>query len=420
MSRSRRYLAIVLLVVAPAPAALGQDEDWLDRLGASLSWANDDGSLRARVSGSLELDLYHTPEVRADLRFSDEETLFAPRLCLFLDGQAGTRTYGFAQVRIDTGFDPTDESLEARFDEWALRLAVLDAGHLNLQAGKFATVVGAWTRRHHAWENPFVTAPLVYEGLTPMWDRRATVSIPQVLRRAHVVPLSPSEGVALDKHQRLPIVWGPVYATGAAAAGTVGRFDYAFEVKNAALCARPESWEPDERPWDTPAFGARLGWRPNVMWDLGLSAARGTYLTPGAADLLPPDTSAHNHRQDVLALDAGFAHRHLQVWAEIYGARFTAPGVDDLDTLSWYIETKYKFTPRLFGAVRVNQQLYADVDDPASGTIAWGRETWRLDLALTVRFTPHVQVKVQYSPQREEPSPEGLTHAFAAQFNARF
>jgi len=420
MSLQRLPTSAACLLAVFATSATAQKEDWLDRLGETLSWASGDNALRARVSGSLELDVFHTPDVRADLRFSDDETLFAPLLCLFFDGQAGERTYGFAQLRVDTGFDPTDESLEPRLDEWALRVALGDDGGLNLQAGKFATVVGSWTRRHHAWENPFVTAPLTHEGLTAMWDRRATVSMPQVLRRGHVVPASPAEGVALDKHQRLPIVWGPVYATGAAVAGTLGRFDYAFEVKNAALCSRPESWEPDERPWDTPAFGARLGWQPEVAWDLGVSLARGTYLTPGAADLLPPGASAHEHRQDVVALDAAYAHRHLQLWAEVYAARFTAPGIEDLDTMAYYLEAKYKFSPRLFGAVRWNQQLYAEVDDPAGDRIAWGRETWRVDLALTFRLTPHMQVKVQYSPQHEDPSPEGTTHAFAAQFNARF
>ena len=91
-----------------------------------------------------------------------------------------------------------------------------------------------------------------------MWDRSATRSHAQLLRRAHVAPNSDDAGLASDKSRRIPVIWGPVYASGVAAAGTIGRFDYALEAKNAPLSARPESWDLDDEPWGGPAFAGRV------------------------------------------------------------------------------------------------------------------------------------------------------------------
>ena len=83
---------------------------------------------------------------------------------------------------------------------------------LNLQVGKFATVVGSWVQRHDSWQNPLITAPLPYENLTPLSDGDVPGSPADLLGRRRV---------ADDKGEWLPIIWGPVYATGGSAFGRV-------------------------------------------------------------------------------------------------------------------------------------------------------------------------------------------------------
>src|SRR5690606_24113991 len=134
--------------------------------GERLSAGTADGAFGARISGLLDLETYFLPRPAPGLVYTDGRTLFNPRLSLFLDAQAGDRIYGFAQVRVDRGFDPAKGSLGARFDEYALRMALRRDGRLNFQAGRFASVVGHWIQRHGSWENPFVTAPPAYENLT--------------------------------------------------------------------------------------------------------------------------------------------------------------------------------------------------------------------------------------------------------------
>jgi hypothetical protein len=407
---------LALALVSGAWAA----DDIFDRVSEALTFTSSDNTIRAHVSGLLDLEGYYTPDTRSDLRFDDDDTLFNPRLSLFLDAQLGEHGYVFAQSRVDRGFDPAEETARVRLDELAVRFAIVPDGRLNLQAGKFATVVGNWTHRHKSWENPFITAPLLYENLTGMWDGSATVSATQLLRRAHVVPASDSAGIASDKSRRLPIIWGPSYASGAAAAGAIGRFEYAVELKNAALSARPASWDFDDRSWGAPSGNGRIGYRPDEAWNFGLSAGHGTYLARTAIPTATPGTSASDYRQTIVGGDLAYAHRHLQCWAEFYTSRFEIPSIGAVRTSGWYVEAKYKFAPQWSGAARWNQQTFSRITGDDGLPIRWGRNVWRLDLALIHRLSAHTQVKLQYSPQHEQPAPRKLTHTVSAQFTTRF
>jgi hypothetical protein len=84
------------------------------------------------------------------------------------------------------------------------------------------------------------------------------------------------------------------------------------------------------------------------------------------------------------------------------------------------LEAKYKFTPQLFGALRWNEQLFGDVPDGAGGHISWGQDLGRIDAALGYRFTPHTQLKLQYSFQQETTGQKDDNHLVAAQFTIRF
>jgi hypothetical protein len=376
--------------------------------------------VRARVSGTLDLEGYRFSQPEPGLIVAAGQALFNPRLTVFLDAQLGGHAYVFVQGRADRGFDPTDGSAEGRLDEYALRLTPWDDGRFNLQVGKFATVVGTWVRRHGSWDNPFVTAPLPYENLTGMWDVAAVRNAATLLRWAHVRPKSfPGEQFA-DSHFRLPIIWGPSYATGAAVSGEIGSFNYAIEIKNGSLSSRPEYWDVGEVHWAHPTYSGRVGWQPNERWSFGASASAGSYLLPEATASLAPGRDLDDYREIVVASDLSYAWHHWQVWAEIFHARFEIPTVGTVDTTAWYLETKYKFTPQFFGAVRWNRQVFGTVTDALGERVPWGYDTWRLDVAPTYRLTPHAQVKLQYSIEPEHVVERGYNHTVAGQVTVRF
>ena len=385
-------------------------DDFFDRLDTALTISAFQDNLRARLSGTLDLEFYNFEQPPPGLIISDVDNLFNPRLTLFLDAQVGSQIYFFAQSRLDRGFDPSDNGAQVRIDEYALRVTPWDDGRLTAQIGKFATVVGNWVPRHLSWENPFINAPLVYENVTPIRDKTAPTSVFDFIYGPYYY----------EKYAFNPVIWGPSYASGISVSGRLNRFDYAVEMKNASLSSRPESWNVTETGFENPTFSGRVGFRPNEAWNFGFSASEGPYFRDEAEPTLPPRRDIGDYREFVLGQDASFAWHHLQVWVEFYEARFEVPRVGNADTFAYYVEAKYKFTPQLFGAIRWNQQLFSDVSNPSGGSIPWSADLARIDLAAGYRFTSHTQLKVQYSYQHETTGPGNDNHLVAAQLTTRF
>jgi hypothetical protein len=392
----------------------------LEQVDNALSFSAFNGNCRVRLSGLIDLEAYHLEGPAPALIDTDRHDLFNPRLSLFLDAQLGSHVYGFIQSRVDRGFDPSDSQGRMRLDEYALRVTPWDDGRFNVQAGKFSTVVGNWAQRHDSWTNPFINAPLPYENPTGVWDTAAPEEAYDLLDWAHVNSKDKPEEIYSDKYLRVPIIWGPSYATGLSVFGALGKFDYAAELKNSSLSSRPQAWEIGEQDFSHPTYSARLGWRPNEMWKFGISASVGPFLMPTAASTIPPGHGFGDYREILLGQDIRFAWHHFQLWAEFFEVRWKIPEIGNADTLAYYVEGRYQVTPQFFAALRWNQQLFGQIRDDDGAMTRWGRDAWRIDVALGYRFTEYTQLKLQYSLLNERPAENRYNNLLAAQFTLRF
>ncbi len=406
-------------LILSALAAAAQD-DYFDQVDQSLSFSGWNDNFRLRISGTLDLEGYYQSQTQSGLIFSEQSYFLNPRLSLFADSQIGPHLYAFVQARADNGFDPGEPGKRVRLDEYVLRLTPFDDGRLNIEVGKFATVVGNWTLRHGSWDNPFITAPLPYENLTGIWDTDAARSAEELMFWSGQLPKPVTGGALLDEYRNLPIIWGPSYASGAAVFGQVGNVEYAFEVKNTSLSSRPETWSPTATQWQNPTFSGRVGYEPDEMWNIGFSASAGPYLQPEAEPTLLPGRGLDNYLEIVLGQDVSFAWHHVQVWAEAYEARFEIPGVGDADTEAYYVETKYKFTPQFFGALRWNQQFFNSLPAGLGNGGTWSRNVSRIDIGPGYRPTAHTQVKLQFSLERQDADIGVWSELVAVQLTAHF
>jgi hypothetical protein len=410
-----RWCGSVALILAGLLASgLNARADFMEKVHDALSLNDPQGRFQLQLSGLVDLETYFIDQPAPALIFSERDFLFNPRLTLFLDAQIGSKIYFFAQTRVDRGFDPSDDGAQIRLDEYFLRYS--PAKSVKIQIGQFATVVGNWVSRHDSWQNPFINAPLPYENLTSVWDSWAPEDTDELMEWGHVGEYD--SGDYSDKYLRVPIIWGPSYASGVAVSGSVGRFNYAAEMKNAALASRPESWSITQTGFENPTFNGRLGFRPDEMWNLGFSTSAGPYFTSEAGPSLPAGRGIGDYRELMLAQDLSFAWHHLQLWAEFFETRFEVPRIGDADTFSYYFEAKYKLTPQLFGALRWNQQLFGTIRDEESRA-KWGNDIWRIDAALGYRFTDYLQGKIQYSFSHQDSAQEG-DNLVAAQLTLKF
>ncbi|HEV2392355.1 MAG TPA: hypothetical protein VG146_08325 [Verrucomicrobiae bacterium] len=390
--------------------ATARAQSWLDVLQDSLSLKSPNGFFQSDLTGLLDLEGYYVDQRPPGLLF-ENESFFNPRLSLFLDTSLGPHLYSFVQVRLDRGFDPGEKDFDARADEYLLRWTPGSDSRISFQFGKFATVVGSWVKRHDSWQNPLITAPLPYENITTISDEYPPVSPADFLARRHLPDM---------KDEWIPAIWGPVYATGWGLLGVVGKIDYAFDIKNASISSHPYSWELGDSLWQYPTLSGRLGFRPNPAWNQGMSFSIGPYLSPEAADALPPGKGIGDYNQFTFGYDLSYAHHHWEWWGEVFLTRFEVPNIGNADLLAYYLELKYKINSGLYAAARWNQELYGTVNNGAGGQEPWDNDMLRIDLALGYRFNRHLQSKVQYSFGHRNTSLQQGEQLLAAQVTLKF
>jgi hypothetical protein len=386
-------------------------QEWLDDLDESLSYQTANESVSFDLSGLLDMELLSIDQHPPDLIATSDPLFLQPRLSLFLDTHFGPHLYSFVHARADRGFDAgAEKDGDIRADEWLLRYTPFEDARVNLQAGKFATVVGNWVQRHDSWNNPFITAPLPYANMTTISDASVAATPAAFLGRRRIPDI---------KTAWVPVIWGPSYATGASVFGTIKNLDYAFEIKNAALSSRPEDWNPNDHIWTSPTFSGRAGVHPNEAWNFGVSASGGSYLNPNVEPSLKgKDTS--DFTQYLLGTDVSYATGHFQIWSEVFLSRFEVPNNEDADTLAYYVEARYKLTPQFFAALRWNQQFFGEISNGSGSKQAWDNDIWKIEPGIAYRFSRHIQLKLQYAHSHQQSSFQQGENFVGTQLSVKF
>jgi hypothetical protein len=424
MKRRSTVLAMMLLGLAGngsvhADDFLDQSTSWLDQVDNSMRVSFFKGAIVAQLSGLLDFEGYYIEQPTIGTYTTNNNELFAPRLTLNFDAQITPAVYAFAELRVDRGFDPADQNLEARFDSYGISWKPYSKLPVEIQAGKFASVVGTYSEQYDSWSNPFIDAPLPYENLTPVWDHFAPASTEQ---------FHAWRNMTNNADLALPIMWGPAYGSGFATFADLGQFSFAAEMKNASISSRPEYWDFDSRFLSHPTWSSHISWQPSPTWRFGVSGSIGPYLDPSVAVAmaapdeyaLPPGKTIDDYLEETIGEDVTFAWRHWQIWAEFFETRFQVPRVGNADTFAWYIEVKYKFTPQLFAAIRFNQQLYSEVPVAPGVEDQWGNDINRIDVAITYRWTERLQTKLQYSFTDDNLPERHQQHMVAGQVTVRY
>jgi len=378
-------------------AGVARADDWMDNLDEALRVSFFKGAVTAELSGLMDFEGYYIQQPALAFYKEGGNYLLNPRLTMNLDAQITPAIYAFVEARVDRGFDPSDRNLETRLDQYAISYKPSSEIPFQIEAGKFASVVGTYSERYDSWTNPFINAPLPYENLTGVYDRSVPISAAQFVTWRYETD---------DAYERIPIMWGPSYASGIALFGQLGdQVDLAAEVKNASISSRPGSWNLNSEGLDHPTWSGHADWRPSPTWRFGLSGSIGPYILPNpdfdgvssSMPVIPTGRTIYDYDQSTVAQDVTFEWHHWQLWAECFESRFDVPRVGNADTLAYYIEAKYKFAPQLFGALRWNEQLFSSIPIGDGQSDVWGNDIWRIDAAITYRWTERVQTKLQYS-----------------------
>ncbi len=398
------FISLMLCLFIPLLLWADQFEQRMDALGDLLQFGLLESKLNARISGLTDIEAYVFESPPPALLETNKSWILQPRATLFVDIQQGLRNYFFAQARVDRGFDPKDSGLQARIEEFAWRLSPWDDRRLSLQAGQFTTIVGPWPKRHLSWNNPFISAPLFYENRTLLSDQNdpATLGMP---------------GYSTN-YGGNPIIWGASYTSGIAVSGSVQKWDWSIELKNASLSSRPNYWPAWKVGFGEPTLAARLSWQPSLKWTLGLSTSHGAFLAPSSSYQLGPDRRRGDYIQRLWLFDISYAFRHWQMWMEVVYTSFDGPAMERLESSAYFLELRRKIGPRLSAALRWNQQFFSERSYYGQPQGRWGDEMIRIDAAVTWRFNAYSQIQLELGSRHSKSASQRL--GLSTRYTLRF
>ncbi len=368
--RQRIHLAATILVAAvlcvPSPATA-------QTLPSGPIRAIDGQLL---VSGEVVATMSDTDNI-AFFNYTDYEhnALRLFRFSLSGAWQPVRRLAFVGELRTEDLDRPQAYAAYIRFRPW------VDKG-LDIQAGRIPPSFGVFSRRAYTTDNPVIGYPLAYQYLTSIHTDAVPALAEDLIRmRARgwlssfpVGDRTPGPGVPLVSAFRwdtgVQAHWkaGIIDATGAVTAGTLS--DPHANDNNAA-----------------PQVSGRFSVEPSTGLILGVSAARGAWLSKDVTQLLTGGADGNDYTQTAWGADAEYSRDHWLVRSEMVWSRWrtplaaSAPQGIDIDALAIWAEGRYKLTPRLFAGLRLDHLGFSKIQT-STELLTWEAPVNRVEAAI--------------------------------------
>ena len=359
------------LMAALVPAAASGQSELPARRLTGLVWGGE-------VAGT-----YSNPDRGTFFNYSDYEhdTLRQVRLRLMAELRLPGRVDVLGEVRAE------NEAVDApavflRWQPWSGR-------QLHVQAGRIPMVIGAFARRAYGSDNLLAGAPLVYQYLTSLRPDALPGTTDDLLRmRAR--GWRPSYPIGSDSAAPgLPLITYSRGDTGVVLQWTAERWT--------AAAAVTQGTAPDPRVRDNNdglSLSARLAAvRPSGL-TLGVSAARGAWVSRETEALVVPASIARHNTQVLTGIDAEFARGHWIVRGEWWHARYNVPTLSQrLFANAGFTEARYRFHPRWHLAARFDRLTFSEIEGVPQISTPWDAPVWRVEGALGFRVSRRLEVR---------------------------
>ena len=279
----------------------------------------------------------------------------------------------------------------------------------DIQAGRVPPVFGAFARRVYASDNPLIGYPLAYQYLTALRPDSLPWNADDLLRmrgRGWLTAFSigtttPSEGV--------PLMTAFRWDTGVQLHTASGILDGTIAVTTGTL-SNPRLTDDNSAP----QVAARLGVHPTAGLNIGISGARGPFVSSTAARGAVGDGHDQAFTQSALGADVEYSSgyyliRGETIWSEWKLPQIGAPAIaSPLRALSSYVEGRYKLRPGLYVAGRIDHLGFSDITGSA-GTQTWDAPVSRVEVGAGYSLQRNLLLK--FSVQHNVRDGGRITHA---------
>jgi hypothetical protein len=355
-----KIVSIALCAVCAASAAAAQE---LPSGPVSLAGG--------RVVVGTDISVALTPQDDTDgawFNYTDYEhnALRLFRIGVTADVRVTDRVSVLTEIRSENGDAIEPYALYVRVRPW------LDKP-IDIQAGRIPPTFGAFARREYGAGNPLIGYPLAYQYLTAVRPDAVPASTDDVLRmRARGWRPSYPIG-SLEIAPGMPLITAFRWDTGAQVRIGHESFNVSAAVTNGTSS--------DPRTRDNNGgkqIAGRAQWQPNPALALGASAASGSYVAD-AALASAAMIGGGRSRQNAAGLDAELSRDHWLLRGELIWNQWQVPTFSPaLNATSMFVEGRYKISPGLFLASRIDHLGFAELPSP-SGALSWDAPITRLE-----------------------------------------
>jgi hypothetical protein len=254
----------------------------------------------------------------------------------------------------------------------------------DVQAGRIPPVFGAFARRSYdARDNPLIGFPLAYQYLTSLRPDAIPASADDLLlmraRGWHAFYPVGSPTIAPG----VPLVSAYRWDTGVEGSITTDAFEAAVSVTSGTL-SNPRVRDNNGGK----QIAGRVAWKPVLGLVLGASAARGEFLDRAISDAYEPLLGKQSYAQIAFGADGEYSRGHWVLRGELINSRWQLPALGmplingPVSATSGYVEGRYRFTPRFFGAARVGGLTFSRVTGDLFGGVPteWDAPVQRVEV----------------------------------------
>jgi len=369
---------LAALALAAATAARAQELP-----SGPVSLANGMVVIGADVSISL------TPQDDTDgswFNYTDYEhnALRLFRVAVNADVRLTDRVSVLTEIRSENGDAMRPYALYVRVRPWHDR-------PIDIQAGRIPPIFGAFARREYGTGNPLIGYPLAYQYLTAVRPDALPASTDDVLRmRARGWRPSYPIG-SLEVTPGMPLITAFRWDTGVQVRVGPESFNASAAVTNGTTS--------DPRTRDNNGgkqIAGRLQWRPGAALTIGGSAARGAYVADAALASATMVAGTSRSTQQALGLDAEYSRDHWMVRGELIWNQWQVPTLSQtLDATSAFVEGRYKISPGLFLATRIDRLGFSELASSFE-TRTWDAPVTRLETGVGYYIRRNLLVKSSY------------------------
>jgi hypothetical protein len=283
---------------------------------------------------------------------------------------------------------------------------------VDIQAGIIPPVFGVFSRHAYETDNPLIGYPLGYQYLTPLRSNALPASVSDLLRmrgRGWLTRYPIGEPTA---QAGLPVVDGLRYQSGVELhAGRLQPLEAAVAWTSGALST--PSWESGNGGRQV---SGRLAVRPASGLILGVSGSRGVFLSSALRETAAVQDAGD---QKALGLDAEYSRGHYVVRSEAIYSHWRLPLAEppsrlSLGSLAVDIEGRYRISPRMYAAARLDHLWFSDVAGP-DGQTPWEFPVTRVQVGAGYTVSRHALMKFEWQYDRRDSVGTAAPGAYGAQ-----